>query len=93
MQEQEKFRQETTTLNDSEDKAIDIGSEERKLRELELKQHKLLTENNTLKHNLAISEANVQNFVREMNTMLDQHDIGGLVGSMMIPEIDFGLEP
>ena len=79
MQEQEKFRQETPNLNDSEDKAIDIGSEERKLRELEIKQHKLLTENNILKHNLAISEANVQNFVREMNTMLDQHDIGGLL--------------
>lgn len=69
--EQEKVKQETPTLVESDSQAADIGAEERKLREFESKHHRLLTENNALKHNLAISEANVQNFVREMNSLLD----------------------
>jgi len=57
--------------------ASDSQGEERKLRELEARHYKLLAENNTLRHNQAICDANVQNFVREMNQLLDQHEMGG----------------
>lgn len=50
---------------------IDERSDERKLHDLETRCNKLLAENNQLKHNQAMCDANVQNFVREMNQLLD----------------------
>ncbi|MFN9902667.1 MAG: hypothetical protein ACK55Z_28580 [bacterium] len=47
--DQEKARVETPT--EAESGFTDMVSEERKLRELEQKHHKLLAENNTLKQN------------------------------------------
>lgn len=67
-QEQDKIRNE---LPDEPGIASDLVTEERKLRDLEAKHYKLLAENNNLKHNQAICDANVLNFVREMNSLLD----------------------
>ena len=74
--EQEKLKQEVPVIAET---AVDTSADDRKLRELESKHHNLLAENNTLKNNLAIAEANVQNFVREMNGLLDTHDVRGLI--------------
>ena len=70
----------------------EIAAAERKLRDLEVRQHNLVQENNNLKQNLHACESNVQNFVREMNLLLDQHDIGSLVGQALLPDLDFATE-
>lgn len=55
--EQDKLKQEVPLL--AETTAVDTSADDRRLRELESKHHNLLAENNTLKNNLAIAEANV----------------------------------
>jgi predicted RNase H-like nuclease (RuvC/YqgF family) len=61
----------------SDEPASEVSVDERRLRELEAQLLKLTTENNSLKQNQTASDTNVQTFVREMNQLLDLHDIGG----------------
>ena len=54
-------------------------------KELEETYEALLAENKVLKTNLQACEANLQGFVSEMNTLLDQHELGSIVGQALMP--------
>ena len=54
-------------------------------KELEETYEALLAENKVLKTNLQACEANLQTFVNEMNSLLDQHELGSIVGQALMP--------
>lgn len=54
-------------------------------KELEETYEALLAENKVLKTNLQACEANLQSFVNEMNSLLDQHELGSVVGQALVP--------
>ena len=55
------------------------------VKELEETYEALLAENKVLKTNLQACEANLQSFVNEMNSLLDQHELGSIVGQALMP--------
>ena len=55
------------------------------LREKEELYEHLLEENKKLKANLNASESNLSSFISEMNALLDQHELGSLLGAALLP--------
>ena len=55
------------------------------LREKESLHEHLVQENKKLTSNLNACESNLSSFVSEMNQLLDQHDIGSLLGQALMP--------
>ena len=55
------------------------------LREKEELHEHLLTENKKLKANLSACEGNLSGFIGEMNALLDQHEMGSLLGQALLP--------
>lgn len=55
------------------------------LREKEDLHERLLTENKKLKANLNACESNLGGFISEMNALLDQHELGSLLGAALLP--------
>ena len=51
----------------------------------ELHEH-LLEENKKLKANLTACETNLSGFISEMNALLDQHELGSLLGAALLPQ-------
>lgn len=77
------------SLPSNEAEASNI-QDQNQLKELEDTYEALLSENKVLKTNIQACEANLQNFVNEMNSLLDQHEIGSVVGQALMPsDIDF----
>ena len=55
------------------------------MKEKEDLHEQLLAENKKLKANLTACENNLSGFISEMNALLDQHDLGSLLGSALMP--------
>ena len=55
------------------------------LREKEELHAHLLSENKKLKANMSACETNLSGFISEMNALLDQHEVGSLLGQALMP--------
>ena len=55
------------------------------LREKEELLEHLLSENKKLKSNLTACETNLSGFINEMNSLLDQHEMGSILGQALMP--------
>lgn len=52
----------------------------------------MVAENKKLKANLNACEGNLGGFISEMNALLDQHELGSLLGAALLPqEPDLGI--
>ena len=73
------------------DRSHEAGQEESEQQELALLREKeeiheqLLAENKKLKANLSACETNLQSYISEMNALLDQHELGSLLGAALMP--------
>ena len=74
------------------DRSQEAGQAESEQQELALLQEKeeiheqLVAENKKLKSNLAACESNLQGYISEMNALLDQHELGSLLGAALMPQ-------
>ena len=72
----------------SQDATNEGGGEQHEqelLREKEELLEHLLSENKKLKSNLTACESNLSGFINDMNLLLDQHEMGSMLGQALMP--------
>ena len=72
----------------SQEPANEAGGEQSEvelLREKEELYEHLLSENKKMKSNLTACETNLSGFISEMNSLLDQHEMGSILGQALMP--------